>query len=300
MKTADNKPVNIQMSDAQKPTAPGGQAWPRITLVTPSYNQGRYIEKTIASVLAQGYPDLEYFVVDGGSKDNTVDILKRHTADIDWWVSEPDRGQSHAINKGLDKSSGTLLGWLNSDDYLTPGALFKLAEAYLQDTSVGAVYGQGHLVDEHDKVIYTPELQQVTHDSLFDWCFGADFMQPSCLFTRQAWEDSGAIEETLNFTLDVEYWMRLSQKYRFRMIPDVLSVSLSHPDAKTTSMRNYSHAELAIVCMRYGQEKAARKILKHLLERTEREKAKAIADSGPGLGRRLKRKLGNLLPARAR
>jgi glycosyltransferase involved in cell wall biosynthesis len=121
------------------PELPPGQSWPKISIVTPSFNQGSYLEKTIRSVLLQGYPNLEYVIIDGGSTDQSVDVIKKYAQWIDFWVSEKDQGQSNAINKGLARSSGELLGWLNSDDYYLPGALFKIARAYIEDGSVGAI-----------------------------------------------------------------------------------------------------------------------------------------------------------------
>jgi len=243
---------------------------PRISIVTPSYNQGAYLEKTILSVIEQGYPNLEYIIIDGASTDNSLDIIKKYEKHLTYWVSEEDRGQSHAINKGLEKSSGELLGWLNSDDYFLPGALFKFAQAYVEDLSVGAIYGQGHIVNEKGNIIHTPKLVPVTKDSLFGWCFGNDFMQPSCLFTREAWNESGPIDETLHFALDVEYWIRISERFKFKRISDVLSISLAHPDAKTISMRDRSHAELAIICMRHGKELAARRIFDQIISKYEK------------------------------
>ena len=245
----------------------GRQVWPKISIITPSYNQGRYLEKTIRSVLLQGYPNLEYLVVDGGSNDKSVEIIKKYEPWIDYWISEKDSGQSHAINKGIEKSSGDLLGWLNSDDYLLQGALFKVAREYLNDVSVGAIYGHGHLVDKKGKVLYSPKHVNVTREGLFAWCFGNDFMQPSCFFTRSAWKECGPLDETLNFVLDVEYWIRIASKFNFKRIPDVLSISLSHEKAKTTSMRNSSHAELSIVCMRHGKEAQAKRILEYIIEK---------------------------------
>ena len=226
---------------------PSGLSWPKISIVTPSFNQGNYLEKTIRSVLLQGYPNLEYIIIDGGSTDQSVEVIKKYEQWIDFWVSEKDQGQSHAINKGLARTSGELLGWLNSDDYYLPGALFKIARAYLEDTSVGAIYGQGHVVDETGAIIHIPKLVPVTKESLFGWCFGNDFMQPSCLFTRKAWQESGPIDESLNFALDVEFWIRIADRFTFKRIPDVLSIALSHSQAKTTSMRNRGYAEFAIV-----------------------------------------------------
>jgi len=149
------------------PGPPPDQSWPKISIVTPSFNQGTYLEKTIRSVLLQGYPNLEYIIIDGGSTDQSVEIIKKYESWVDFWVSEEDRGQSHAINKGLEKATGELLGWLNSDDYFLPDALFKLARSYLEDSSVGAIYGQGHMVDEKGIIVYTPKLVPVTKESLF-------------------------------------------------------------------------------------------------------------------------------------
>src|SRR5437588_6081454 len=108
---------------------PDGSCWPRISIVTPSYNQGQFIEETIRSVLLQGYPDLEYIIIDGGSQDESVEIIKKYEPWLTYWVSEQDRGQSHAINKGFDRSTGLILGWLNSDDVLLPNALATVAVA---------------------------------------------------------------------------------------------------------------------------------------------------------------------------
>jgi glycosyltransferase involved in cell wall biosynthesis len=251
----------IAPANASCPELPPGLSWPKISIVTPSFNQGNYLEKTIRSVLLQGYPNLEYLIIDGGSTDQSVEVIKKYEPWIDFWVSEKDRGQSHAINKGLAKTSGELLGWLNSDDYYLPGALFKVARAYLEDTSVGAIYGQGHVVDEKGAIVHIPKLVPVTKESLFGWCFGNDFMQPSCLFTRKAWQESGSIDETLNFALDVEFWIRIADRFTFKRIPDVLSIALSHPLAKTTSMINRGYAEFAIVLMRHGAETYARRTL---------------------------------------
>ena len=191
------------------PTLPGGQSLPKISIVTPSYNQGSFLEKTIRSVLIQGYPNVEYIIIDGGSTDQSVDIIKKYEPWINFWVSEKDRGQSHAINKGFEKATGVLLGWLNSDDYFLPDALFKMAKAYLEDTAVGLVYGQGHIINQKGKIVYTPELTQVTYDPLFAWSYGNNFMQPSCLFTSQAWQECGPLDEGLHFTMDLDLYLNI-------------------------------------------------------------------------------------------
>lgn len=243
------------------PGLPAGQSWPKISIVTPSYNQGPYLEKTIRSVLLQGYPNLEYIIIDGGSTDQSVDIIRKYEPWINYWVSEKDRGQSDAINRGLARATGELLGWLNSDDWYTEGAFFKVAAAYLEDPEVGALYGQGHIVNERGEVTHTPELVQADRQSLLDWANGSDFMQPSCFFTKEAWLECGPLDEGLYFSLDVDLWLKISEKYRFRKIDDLLSMSLTHSEAKTTSWRNAMFADLVIVLMRYGGESQARRIL---------------------------------------
>jgi len=245
--------------------------WPKITIVTPSYNQGAFLEKTIQSVLDQNYPNLEYFVVDGGSDDNSVDVIKKYEKHLDYWVSEPDKGQSHAINKGLSRASGTLLGWLNSDDYFLDDALEHLATAYLEDETVGVVYGQGHIVDESARITYTPKLTQVTLESLYAWCYGNDFMQPSCLFTKKAWEACGPLDEKVHIALDVDLWLKIAKNYRFKKINAVLSHSLTHEGAKTTAFRGLMTVDLAMVINKHGGEAGARRILEG--------QAKAMSDA---------------------
>lgn len=246
-----------------------GAVWPKISIVTPSFNQGPFLEKTIRSVLLQGYPNLEYIIIDGSSTDNSVEIIKKYESWLTYWVSEKDRGQSHAINKGFEHATGDLLGWLNSDDWYAEGAFFKLASAYLEDDSVGAVYGQGHIVDLHGVVTHIPTLAQIDYRSLLEWANGSDFMQPSCLFTKRAWLDCGPLDEGLNFSLDVDLWLKIVKQYRFRRIEDLLSLSLAHSDAKTTAMRNAMFAELAVVLVRHGGEVQALKILKSFVERLD-------------------------------
>ena len=196
-------------------------------------------------------------------------FIKKYEPWIDYWVSEKDRGQCHAINKGLAKANGELLGWLNSDDWYTEGAFFKVALAHLEDPAAGAIYGQGHIVNEKGEVTHTPELVQADRQSLLDWANGSDFMQPSCFFTREAWRKCGPLDEGLHFSLDVDLWLKISEKYRFKKIDDLLSMSLTHSKAKTTSWRNAMFADLVIVLMRHGGEPQARKILDHFVGRLE-------------------------------
>ena len=273
------------------PEPPNGLEWPKISIVTPSFNQGAYLEKTIRSVLLQGYPNLEYIVIDGGSTDRSVDVIKKYEPWIDFWVSEKDHGQSHAINKGLSRATGELLGWLNSDDWFTDGALFKLAKAYLEDPIVGAVSGQGHIVDEGGKTIHTPKILQIDKQCLLDWWSkGNDFMQPACLFSKKAWLECGPLDESLHFSMDVDLWLKIAERYPFRKIEDLLSLSLGHNDAKTTAQRDAMFADLVIVLTRHGGELQAREILDRFVVRLgQAENAMFYANKFPVVMSLLKR-----------
>src|ERR1700680_2414413 len=134
-----------------------GQAWPKISIVTPSYNQGSFIEETIRSVLMQGYPNLEYIIMDGGSSDQTLDVINKYKPLLTHFESKPDRGQSHAINKGMAIGTGEILNWLNSDDFLEEGALIQMAEAFSSAAEgVGAMVGIGHMIDLDKHILRSP------------------------------------------------------------------------------------------------------------------------------------------------
>ncbi len=246
----------------------GNQSWPKISIVTPSYNQGSYLEKTIRSVLLQGYPNLEYIIIDGGSTDQSVDIIRKYEPWIDFWVSEKDRGQSHAINKGFDIATGDLLGWLNSDDYYLPGTLFKIAQTYLENRSAGAIYGHGHIVDLTGQVVHKARTFEVNIDNLFEWfAGGAEFMQPSCLFTSQAWLRCGPLAEDLQYAMDLDLWIKIAGNYKFQKVDELLSISLRHDDAKTYAYAEHSYLDVAMVYIRHGREDKARIVLENQIER---------------------------------
>src|ERR1043165_8570399 len=138
---------------------------PKITIITPSYNQGEFLEDTFRSVLEQNYPNLEYFVVDGGSTDASVDIIKRYADHFDWWVSEKDRGQSHAINKGLERATGDIVTWLNSDDYYPPDILHFVAQMF-DDPNVHLINGDCEIIDGEGKFVRVVQPGQVTLNRL--------------------------------------------------------------------------------------------------------------------------------------
>jgi glycosyltransferase involved in cell wall biosynthesis len=234
---------------------------PRISVVTPSYNQGAFLEGTITSVLSQDYPGLEYFVIDGNSTDDSVAIIKRYADRLTYWISEPDRGQSHAINKGFARASGDILAWLNSDDQLEPGALRAVAEEALRFPDVGVFVGEGQMVNRAGRVVYYKRPGQLTFEEICHWLDGGDFMQPSCFFRRSAWEVAGPLNETIHIALDLDLWLRMAQVAKFRGIGRLLSTSLAHERAKTQAYRNEMVVDAAIAIIRAGGHEAVRRRL---------------------------------------
>ena len=201
--------------------------WPKISIVTPSYNQGRFIEETIRSVLLQGYPNLEYIVVDGGSTDETVEILKKYDPWIDHWVSEPDDGQTHAINKGLRRATGDIHGWLNSDDFFVPGALRRVVKAF-RSSKCDALSGGRLLVDE---------ASNVTGWSIkpaFDpWKGGNTFPQDSTLWRSHVYNEIGYLDESYDFAMDFEFFLRLHKQFGIRDTNHLVGAFRCYSESKT-------------------------------------------------------------------
>ena len=227
---------------------------PKFSVVTPTYNQGQFIERTIDSVLSQGYPNLEFIIIDGGSKDNTVEIIKKYERHLAYWISEPDRGQSHAINKGMDKATGDYLTWLNSDDWYTPGALNKFAELVSQYPDAGVIVGAGQILDQNGKTIYYKEpTDPITLETLYKWPGEGNFLQPSSIFSRAAWTRCGPVDEKEHIAMDLDLWLKIARAgFCFVPIKELLSQALSHPDAKTTAFVGLMRVECLLVIAKHG------------------------------------------------
>lgn len=241
---------------------------PKISVVTPSYNQGQYLEKTIMSVLDQNYQDLEYIIIDGGSSDNSVEVIKKYEKYLTYWVSEPDLGQSHAINKGFEHATGDILGWLNSDDFLVSEALSHIAKLSLDAPFAGVFVGAGQFVDEDGKTITTKiPAADTSVSSLLTWLDDFHFMQPSCFFTRDAWNSCGPLDLSLHCSMDLDLWLKFAKKFKFALTTKNLSCSRVHKNAKTTEYNNMSIVDSCIVIMRHGAESEARKHLEKMAAR---------------------------------
>jgi glycosyltransferase involved in cell wall biosynthesis len=202
---------------------PDGKPWPRISIITPSYNQGQYIEETIRSVLLQGYPDLEYHLIDGGSTDATVEIIRKYEPWLSSWVSEKDKGQSDAINKGFAKCDGEIFNWMCSDDVLTAGALRVVAERFITRPETDAVAGACFCQYDEE-----PEKNVVRQVDWKGWeltPYAAAIWQPSCYFRRSLIARKDLVRQDLHYCMDRELWTYLcSRKAVWHWEDEVLSV----------------------------------------------------------------------------
>ncbi len=202
---------------APLPTAlPDGSAWPRISVATPSYNQGQYLEEAVRSVLLQGYPDLEYIVIDGGSTDGSAAIIEKYAPWLAYWVSEPDRGQSHAINKGFERCTGEIITFLSSDDLYLAGAFGHAAALWAQHRDCGAVVGSFYYMDEHSLLADMPHLAHIPHAGPIDLSLGHPYRlhQVSTFYSRAALDTVGrCVREDLRYTMDRELLYRVCRRY---------------------------------------------------------------------------------------
>src|SRR5215813_11268294 len=206
---------------------------PLISVITPSFNQGRFIEQTIRSVLLQGYPHLEYIIIDGGSSDESVDVIRKYEKYLTYWVSETDRGQSHAINKGLKKASGKILCWLNSDDYFAPGALTTVAEKLVDGTGTYAVVGHMVRVYQDGRPPLTIRGGYENRRRLLQFWKGYEMHQSSIFWRREILETVGLLDEDKHLIMDFDYWARISEHFEFKNVDRVLSYVNYHDRMKT-------------------------------------------------------------------
>ena len=222
---------------------------PLISVVTPSLNQGKYIRQTIDSVLSQSYPHIEYVVVDGGSTDETLDILKSY-GDRFSWVSEPDSGQSDAINKGLRMVRGEIVTWLNSDDLYQPDTLQRVAAFFAAHPDVGLVYGNGEILDEEGRSV-GPFVDIEPFNIWRLLYFLNHILQPAAFYRRSALEKAGLLDENLNWAMDWDLWIRLAAQAEVRYLPETLAFSREYSRTKTASGGWKRIRELGTVPRRY-------------------------------------------------
>jgi glycosyltransferase involved in cell wall biosynthesis len=206
-----------------------------MTIVTPSYNQGRFIETTIRSVLLQGYPNLEYIIIDGGSSDNSVEIIQKYEPWLTYWISEEDRGQAHAINKGFARATGDIFAYLNSDDYYEPDALHGCAPAF----SAGHQWVVGRVRCWQEGVGYWP-FPELPGKNFTKWFLSCPIPQPGCFWSADLHREVGRFREDLNYIIDYEFWLRIRfiKKIKPFFIDQPAAVYRLHSQSKTVAWKS--------------------------------------------------------------
>jgi len=216
-----------------KQFTPDCNLFPKISIVTPSYNQAQYLEETIRSVLLQNYPNLEYIIIDGGSTDGSVEIIKKYEPWLTYWESKKDRGQPHAINKGFELSTGEIMAWINSDDFYFPGAFYDIVNLVRENPDsrwyAGTCY---YLYQDGSKE--QQSLIPINHSNIELWLIHSRLMQPSVFWHRSLWEQAGPLDESLQFSFDYDLWLNFVEYQPFPTFTErALSYFRFHSASKT-------------------------------------------------------------------
>lgn len=222
---------------------------PRISIVMPSFNQARFIERSIRSVLDQDYPNLDFIICDGGSSDGSVDVIRSHERRLSFWVSEPDGGQTPALIKGFARSTGEIQAWLCSDDLLEPGALHEVAAFFRNRPEARVVYGDSYWIDESDR----PIRPKKEHDfSRFIWLHHENHIpQPSTFWRRSLYEEVGGLDPRFNLAMDADLWIRFADVTPLHHVPRIWSRMRSYPEQKNQRLRARSDEEDRLIRSRY-------------------------------------------------
>ena len=221
---------------------PQSKELPLVSIITPSFNQGAFLEETIRSVLDQDYPNLEYLVVDGASTDGSVDIIRRYEDRIDWWISEPDDGQADAINKGLARAKGEIVAWLNSDDVYRPGAIRAAVDALSQNPEAGLIYGNLDSIDQNGELFNTITYQQYALADLLSFRI---IGQPTVFMRKSALKRAGELDRSYHFLLDHQLWLRIARFSEIKYVPQVWAAARHHAAAKNVAQASGFSEEIS-------------------------------------------------------
>jgi glycosyltransferase involved in cell wall biosynthesis len=222
-----------------------------VTIITPSYNQGKYLGETMRSVLDQDYPFIEYLVIDGGSTDNTVDVIHSFEDKLTYWCSEKDKGQTDAINKGFAKARGQILAWINSDDTYNPGAISQAVQYLQEHPEVGVVYSDLNFIDENSRIIGKFPAAQTDLKRLRRGY--VHIPQPATFFRAELWQQIGPLDPSFFFAMDYDLWVRLASVSRLQYLPGPVWANFRmHMDAKTINADERCWPEMLRVHYRDG------------------------------------------------
>jgi glycosyltransferase involved in cell wall biosynthesis len=222
--------------------------YPKISVITPSYNQGHFLEETILSVLNQQYPNLEYIIMDGGSTDNSVEIIKRYASQVTYWISEKDNGQSDAIGRGFDKATGDIFCWLNSDDVFMPGTLHTVARMFARFPRAGFIYGNRHKIDPQSRVLETIYYYAYVSGQ---FKFRNPVAQEAAFWTAEAYRRAGGMNVEYRFCMDYDLWCRLARVTQVVHVPYVWGGFRQHGDSKTHTIRHIAKQEKDLIRKKY-------------------------------------------------
>lgn len=250
--------VTTPYSADSHPTAALDKPLPKLTVVTPSYNQAAYLERTILSVLNQQYPNLEYFIIDGGSTDGSLAIIQRYAPYLAGWISEPDRGQTDAINKGFRRATGEYVAYQNSDDVFAPDALWRVADAWQQAPQTDVFFGDMYIIDEQDVIL--EELRVPSFSAGCQVHEGMQVFNQALFIRRELLAKTGWLDESLRFVMDYEVVTRLGVRsdVRFRQVRGFWGGFRAQPDAKSAQIAAVGKAEHRQVSQRYEPQLRSR------------------------------------------
>jgi len=238
---------------------------PLVSIVTPSFNQAPFLEETILSVLGQDYPNLEYLIVDGGSTDGSLEIIRRYADRLAWWVSEPDRGQTEAINKGFAHARGEIFAWLNSDDMYLPQAVSEAVQYLQNHAEVGLVYGDANFIDERGRVLGKFPARQTDYRRLRRGY--VHIPQQAAFFRAELWRKVGPLDTSFYFAMDYDLWVRIARHAKIVYLPRLWANFRLHGSAKTIAADERCWPEMLRVHYRDGGSSFAIIVWKSWLRR---------------------------------
>lgn len=256
----------------------------RISVVIPCYQQGKYLSAAIESLITQGYPDLEIIVMDGGSTDNTVEIIRRYEKYLSYWTSAPDGGQTNALRSGFERATGEIFAWLCSDDLLLPGTLLKVNEYFQKHQKIDAVFGDAIWIDASGHAIRAKKEMRFSRLVLL---YDHNYLpQPSTFWTRQIFDVVGRLNSEFNLAMDADLWSRIARAGQFAHVPTYLACMRWYPEQKTQRLRPRALMEESLIRARdgYGWPPA---LERYLLRPTARLMRIILKAAAGGYGTRL-------------